>query len=40
MRNEDKILVERLKRRDHLEDLAVDEMIILKWIFEKYGSRV
>jgi hypothetical protein len=38
-------LVAKLKRRNHLEDLGVDEVTIIKYIFEKYyvkdetGSR-
>jgi hypothetical protein len=28
--------LESLKRRDHSEDLGVDETIILKWNFRKY----
>jgi hypothetical protein len=40
MRNAFKILVDNLKGRDHLEDLAVDGRIILKWILNKWGRRV
>jgi hypothetical protein len=32
--------LESLKRRDHLEDLGVDEKIILEWILGKYGGKV
>jgi hypothetical protein len=34
MRNLYSILVGKLKGRDHSEDIAVDGMIILKWIRE------
>jgi len=32
---------ESLKERDHLEDPAIDEKIILRWIFRKWdvGAR-
>jgi hypothetical protein len=29
------VLVGKLRVRDHLEDLAIDGRIILKWIFKK-----
>jgi len=32
--------LENLKRRDHSEDLEVDEKIILEWILEKYGGKL
>jgi hypothetical protein len=32
--------LEDLKERDHLEDIAVDRRIILKWISLKYGVRI
>jgi hypothetical protein len=35
MKNAYRILVGNLKRREHLEDIGVDEKIILKWIFNK-----
>jgi hypothetical protein len=31
--------LEDLKRRDHLQYLVVDRMIILKWILGKYGGK-
>jgi len=34
-----KILIWKLKR-DHLGDLGIDEMIILKWILESLGVKV
>jgi len=30
-----RVLVGKLKERDHLEDLSIDEWIILKWVFRK-----
>jgi hypothetical protein len=36
----EKLWFESLKRRDHLEDLGIDGMIILKSILVKYGGRV
>jgi hypothetical protein len=35
MRNAYNIVVENLKRRDHLEDLGIDGKIILQWISGK-----
>jgi len=29
-----------LSERDHLKDLGVDEMAILKWIFKKWNRGV
>jgi len=29
-----------LRKRDHLEYLGVDKMIILKWIFKKWNGLV
>jgi hypothetical protein len=26
--------------RDHLEDLGIDRMILLKWILEKLGGKL
>jgi hypothetical protein len=31
------ILVGNLKKRDHLEYIGIDGMIILKWIFKEIG---
>jgi hypothetical protein len=32
------MLLENLRERDHLEDLGVEKMIILKWIRTSFGS--
>jgi hypothetical protein len=32
--------LEKLKRRDHLEDLCIDGWIVLDWILEKYDGKV
>jgi hypothetical protein len=40
MRNAYSILVRKLKRRDHLEDIGVDGRIILEWVLEKYGVKI
>jgi len=32
-------LVGKLRERDHLEDPGLNERIILKWIFRKFGMR-
>jgi hypothetical protein len=32
--------LETLERRDHLEDLEVDEKIILEWILGKWGENL
>jgi hypothetical protein len=37
MRSAYKILVRDLKRRNHLRDLGIDGMIILKWILKELG---
>jgi hypothetical protein len=29
-----------LRERDHLKDLGIDEMVILKWIFRKWNGGV
>jgi hypothetical protein len=34
MRNAYRILVEKLKGRDHYEDLCVDARVILEWVLE------
>jgi len=31
-----RVLVGKLERKNHLEDLGVDERIILRWIFRKW----
>jgi len=33
------ILVGNLMERDHLEDLSVDKLIILKWILKKWDEE-
>jgi hypothetical protein len=35
MTNVSKILVRKVKRRNHFGDLGIDERIILKWMVEK-----
>jgi hypothetical protein len=40
MRNAHKMLVGCLTGKDHLEGLAVDEKIILKYILRKEGGRM
>ena len=35
---EERFWWESLREGDHLEDLSVDRMIILKWIFEKWDG--
>ena len=35
-----KILVKNLKERDHLENLCVDEMTILKWVLNTHCKSV
>jgi hypothetical protein len=35
MRSAYKIIVENLKERDSLQDVCVDGMIVLKWIFSE-----
>jgi hypothetical protein len=38
--NRNRILVENLKARIHLEDLGIDGRIILKWFLKKRGARM
>jgi hypothetical protein len=40
MRNAYEIFVRKLKGRDHLEDLVVNERIILKWVLNKQDVLV
>jgi hypothetical protein len=40
MRNAYRILVGKLKGRDHLDDLGVDTRIMLKWILKKFSVGV
>jgi hypothetical protein len=40
MRNTYRILVGKLKEKDHLEDKGVDGRIILKWILGKWSLEV
>jgi hypothetical protein len=39
-RNSCRVLVGSLKERNHLEGRGVDERMILKRIFKKYGERM
>jgi hypothetical protein len=40
MRNAYKILVEKMKGRDHAQDLGVDGKITLEWISRKQDGKV
>jgi hypothetical protein len=40
MRNEYKILVGKLKRKDHMEDPCVDRRTILKVVLRKLSERL
>jgi len=35
-----RVLVGYLKERGYLEDLSIDGMILLKWIFKKWDGKV
>jgi hypothetical protein len=40
LRNEYKIFIVKLKRRDHVRDIGIGGGIILKWIFEMNNAKM